>query len=639
MERSERTLLWRHHAVILLVAGLVFFTNLGSAALFDEDEPKNAVCGREMFLRGDWIVPTFNQELRTDKPILIYWLMLCSYTVFGVNEFAARFGSSALAVVTSVFVYHLGRRLFHPDVGLWGAVILCTCLMFAAVGRAATPDSMLICGVTGTFLAYVLAVPQPGFSESRAARSSDCVAGSESSMAPSWPSTPEPQSKDRDARLSEKPGVGVPWRNYVPTTWVATLPMAFMMGLAVLAKGPVGLVLPTGILGMFLLIRQQLDARATQPQYATTVWWRRWLTEVFCTLHPLRIWRASWALRLPLVFTVVAVVALPWYLTVGYATGGDWLAGFLGGHNVGRFLQPMENHSGPIVYYLPVLALGTFPWSVFLPLAVWHAGRELRKQAAQSASLLFLACWAGVWIAFFSCASTKLPNYVLPAYPPLALLTAWYLHRWQHAPAFDGGVAFRHSCRVLAGVGVAFLIAVPVALSILLPSEMWLALIGIAPLTGAAVAYGRSLRHERPQALRALGVAAVALAVLIVGIAPTRVASHQDGPQFGRLIRELVPNGDDVRLATFDYFSPNLVFYAAQRVERLKRPPQIEEFFDQHPQGLLLTRADRWDELEPQLGSEITVVGRQPRFLRRHDLVLLSRTPQTVQPASHATTR
>ena len=67
--------LWRHQILLGLVAALVFFTNLGGYALFDEDEPKNAVCGAEMYERGDWIVPTFNAELRTDKPILIYWWM------------------------------------------------------------------------------------------------------------------------------------------------------------------------------------------------------------------------------------------------------------------------------------------------------------------------------------------------------------------------------------------------------------------------------------------------------------------------------------------------------------------------------------------------------------------------------------
>ena len=71
----------RHHIYVLALASLVFLFNLGGARLWDEDEPKNAQCGREMLDRGDWIVPTFNQELRTDKPVLLYWLMMPAYLV------------------------------------------------------------------------------------------------------------------------------------------------------------------------------------------------------------------------------------------------------------------------------------------------------------------------------------------------------------------------------------------------------------------------------------------------------------------------------------------------------------------------------------------------------------------------------
>ena len=64
-------LLLRHQACLVLVAVLIFMTNLGGYALFNEDEPKNATCGAEMFRRGDWLVPTFNESSRTDKPILV----------------------------------------------------------------------------------------------------------------------------------------------------------------------------------------------------------------------------------------------------------------------------------------------------------------------------------------------------------------------------------------------------------------------------------------------------------------------------------------------------------------------------------------------------------------------------------------
>src|SRR5688572_18340956 len=131
-------------AIVAGMAALTFFLGLGSPQLFDEDEPKNAECGREMFVRGDWLVPTFNEELRTDKPILVYWFMLSAYHLFGVTEFAARFWSAVHGVGTCLLTYNIGRVLFSRRIGLWAGIMLASSLMFTTVARASTPDSTLI---------------------------------------------------------------------------------------------------------------------------------------------------------------------------------------------------------------------------------------------------------------------------------------------------------------------------------------------------------------------------------------------------------------------------------------------------------------------------------------------------------------
>ena len=77
---------WSHLTLIVLVAGVVLFTNLGGPTLWDRDEPRNAGCALEMLQRGDWMVPVFNAELRAHKPILLYWLIMSAYELFGVNE-------------------------------------------------------------------------------------------------------------------------------------------------------------------------------------------------------------------------------------------------------------------------------------------------------------------------------------------------------------------------------------------------------------------------------------------------------------------------------------------------------------------------------------------------------------------------
>ena len=582
--------LWRHQLLLGLVAVLVFFTNLGGYALFDEDEPRNAVCGREMYERGDWIVPTFNAQLRTDKPILVYWLMQVSFSLFGVSEFAARFGSAFLAVGTTLLTYHLGRKLFSPEIGLLAGVIVCTSLMFSVVGRSVTPDSVLIFCLTLAFTSYVWAV---------AARRGGHFSGAEAC------------------------GVESAWTELLPATWTASLPMYAAMGLAILAKGPIGVLLPCTIIGLLLLVtlrRNELSNGTLSPPSGP--WWRRSLVTVFQVMRPSRILEASWKMRVVLGAVVVLAIALPWYVAVGLKTDGAWLRGFLGDHNVGRFLGAKENHSGPIFYYVIALFLGCFPWSVFLPLAVWQLRARLVKGDSWGDSDRFVACWAGVWFVFFSFASTKLPNYVLPMYPALALISARYLHGWQFAPAGHGLVSFRHCCRVLAVLSVLMMVGILIAMSILLPGEEWLLLVGAVPLMGAALAFVASQREQRSQAIRILSVSAIALAVLMVGIVPTRISPHQDSPKLAEAARRAAGTSD-IELATIDTFSSNLVFYAGHPVQRLAQPDDVAKFFADHPRGFVIARSDKLKRLTEPM-PQIVEVARHRRFLRNHDLVLLS---------------
>ena len=112
-------------------------------------------CTQEMMRRGDFIVPTFNHHLWTDKPVFLYWLQMASFRAFGETEFAARFPCALLAITTALLTYHLGRRLFRPEVGLWAGLIIATTVSFTVIGRAAAPDSPLIFCTTLSLVAYV----------------------------------------------------------------------------------------------------------------------------------------------------------------------------------------------------------------------------------------------------------------------------------------------------------------------------------------------------------------------------------------------------------------------------------------------------------------------------------------------------
>ena len=131
-------------AIVVGLALCVMLTNLGGPRLWDRDEPRNAGCAAEMLAAHDWVVPRFNGELRTHKPILLYWLMLGSYSLLGVNEFSARLPSALLACGTVACVCLMGKHFWGRRAGNWAGLALATSLLFVMAGRAATPDSALI---------------------------------------------------------------------------------------------------------------------------------------------------------------------------------------------------------------------------------------------------------------------------------------------------------------------------------------------------------------------------------------------------------------------------------------------------------------------------------------------------------------
>ena len=104
-----------HYGLLILVWGALCLPNLGGPSLWDIDEGNNAEAAREMWRAGDWIVPTCNYQLRTDKPALLYWFQMAAFSVFGVGEFAARLPSALAALAAVLATYELGRRMFTPS--------------------------------------------------------------------------------------------------------------------------------------------------------------------------------------------------------------------------------------------------------------------------------------------------------------------------------------------------------------------------------------------------------------------------------------------------------------------------------------------------------------------------------------------
>jgi 4-amino-4-deoxy-L-arabinose transferase-like glycosyltransferase len=144
-----------HFWWLLALLALMLLFRLGASPIYILDEAKNAQCAREMLQRNDWVVPTFNGELRTDKPVLHYYFMMLAYKVFGVNESAARFFSAILGICTVIVTYYFTKRFINAATAFASALVLVASTHFLFEFRLSVPDPYLIFFVTaGLLTAY-----------------------------------------------------------------------------------------------------------------------------------------------------------------------------------------------------------------------------------------------------------------------------------------------------------------------------------------------------------------------------------------------------------------------------------------------------------------------------------------------------
>jgi 4-amino-4-deoxy-L-arabinose transferase-like glycosyltransferase len=589
---------WRISLVVAAIAATVFLAGLGSSRLWDEDEPKNSVCGQEMLARGDWIVPTFNDQLRTDKPILLYWCMIAVYHVLGASEFADRLPSALAGIGTALLTFHLGRLMFNARTGLLASCALAAALMFAVLARGATPDALLIFCITASITSFAAGVA------SRREGQFNGITGA---------ATGEPRPI---------------YDHGLPA--IACLGMYVAMGFAVLAKGPIGVVMPLGVIGSYLLF---FDGRVDAP--AGSGWLRR-MTRYFAPRRILRVARTMqvvWGLPLAL------AVALPWYILVAIQTDGEWIKGFLGTHNIGRFMHPMEHHRGLPIYYVVAIMVGFFPASAFLPVALWKMVGAVRQKGKERPAVGLLLCWIGCYVGFFTLAATKLPNYVVPCYPALAVAVgAWLDAAICRSTARDWRLRAGYWSVVVVGVGATITLAIMT--HTLLNIDPLPALPGVVAIIGGIVCL---------LVLRAGRVRGSVVAFLVSGLAFTssamiytgyRASQLEEGPLLADHVQELVATSQEVpSVATYRYFTPSFVYYLGHSVRRLTSSDELAAFFVEGGDAVVMPR-DFYDQERARLPSDVTILADEQRFLRKRDrIVLVGRMTEIARGDTRAQSR
>ncbi|HEX4131228.1 MAG TPA: glycosyltransferase family 39 protein [Pirellulales bacterium] len=576
MSESSRDRLW-----IVVVGACVLLTQLGATTFWDEDETLYAEIVREMIERSDWTVPLYNGQLVTDKPPMVYWLMIAGIRTLGESELAARLAFALLGIATALLTYDLGTLLYNRRAGMWAAIALVSNIIFDVSARACTPDSPLVFFTVAALWCYV-----------------------------------------RGGGL-----MGAPLR---PATAVA---MYGCMGLGMLTKGPVAFVLPVGLLMLFHLLRAKPSPLVGEGVSAATA---DEPGEGMRRFSPRRLWQVGWSLRPITAIIVITVVAAPWFIAVGLRTDGQWLTSFFVEHNAMRFLKPNMGHKGPIFYHPLTIMIGFFPWSVFLPLALVALGTRIVRGDAWAASDKFVACWAGAYIVFFSLSKTKLPNYVLPAYPALALMTGALIDGWLRQAVEVAGRWITIALASTALVGAGATVVLGIGGLWFIGGDYRIGMIGVAPALGGAIAWWLHRQQRRQASLAAFGVAAVLFVMIGFGVVGPIVNQYHNAPTMVAEWREKV--APDTRLVAYCDLCPSQVYYAGREVPCFRDSEQVRQFFASSPDSFLLVRSNRYSEVASVLPDDMRVIDRRARFLKKGEFLLLGR-PETLVASAGRTDR
>jgi len=331
---------------LTLLGTALFLVNLGGYPFYTKGEPREAVIVFNMLHGGGFILPLRAGIEVPSKPLLMHWLAaIISMLAGGVSEWTVRMPSGLFAVGGMLAAYLYMRRLFDNRSGFLTALVLGTTVQYLQAGSGARVDMTLTFFLEIALFEFILIAE--GLTERR-------------------------------------------------------MTLYFAIAMAVLSKGPVGLVLPALVALVWIAIEG------------------RW-----SLLRELRLGRGA---------ALVALLAGGWYLAAALAGGMPFVHKQLLAENLFRFMHNSafhEGHAHPFYYMEGALVAGFLPWTPLLLMVFAQAVRHPRPIGPR---LSYLMVWFGVVLLFYNLPQSKRGVYLLALYPALAALLAIYVEAAARAP-------------------------------------------------------------------------------------------------------------------------------------------------------------------------------------------------------------
>jgi 4-amino-4-deoxy-L-arabinose transferase-like glycosyltransferase len=349
-------------------------------------------------------------------------------------------------------------------------------------------------------------------------------------------------------------------------------------GLGMLTKGPIAIVLPGLVFFLYLLLQMRL--------------------------------RDIGRMMIPVGLLIVLIIVAPWYLAVFLRHGPDHIASFFLAENIGRYTDPVAPSRGWL-FYPPVILADMFPWSLFLPLALWLFIRSPQTDRRRHESLLWL--WILVIVLFFSASKTKQDLYIFPIVTAIAALAGITLARGSDQVGQGGvGVLFAS-----AATGVALIAGAAFIMYLYNGGVGGYALSGVYSVAGigagggfAVVAAALSGRRFAAPALLALTM--VALNWIFVLRALPSFEKYKPVPALTNTIKGRAGAGAVV--LHYKVALPSMAFYLRGPYEGFfEAGPFVERLASANEAYAVLDAKD-YEELKPSLPVETCVVDRRPYF-------------------------
>lgn len=359
--------------------------------------------------------------------------------------------------------------------------------------------------------------------------------------------------------------------------------MGAALGAGMLTKGPIGL-LPI-------------------PVILVTLWLAR----------KLKIGVGRHLLMLGAALVIGCLIFLAWAIPANNATGGEFLRVFIGHHVLARAVKPLEHHGGNLLLYLPyylvVVIVGFFPWTLHLPgalsaVAGGRVGGGSHPVGTRQYSRALLIGWIVPIFIIMTLAVTKLPHYVLFIWPGLALAVAGTI-----VAAKQNTLARRDRIWLRRGVWFFGPLAIATSLGLMvgpwflqIPGLRWSGLAsGIVLLAMTVIAIGQQ-RANRPQ---------ISAIVLLVGMLIFQIPfwfgvlpafeQVKISPPIAQAIKE--KTAKETPVATYKYAEPSLNFYIGRYIEPLRSEEAVVAWAQQRQPGVLIIPRDVLADIQQRHGT------------------------------------